>query len=74
MLCNALLVWYYMPAWLPTAFCRLHVSDSLGQADAIMPLLLSSQMSTEDNGHSDINSSLSWWLYPTDNRSAISDK
>lgn len=84
MLCNALLVRYYMLVWLPTAFCRLGLRASLGQSDALMPLLLwnthaqfsgaSSQMPIKDNGHSNIKSSLSWWLYPTDNRLAISDK
>lgn len=73
------LVRCYMPAWLPTAFCRLGLGDSLGQTDALMPLLLwnahaSSQMPIKDNGHSNVRISLSWWLYPTDNRLGLSDK
>lgn len=57
---------------------------SLGQTYALMPFLLwnihaqspgaSSQMPIKDNEHSNIKSSLSWWLYPTDNGLAISDK
>lgn len=79
MLRNALLVRCYVPAWLPTAFCRLGLGDSLGPTDALMPFcsgisMLSPQVPIKDIGHRNIKSSLSWWLCPTDNRLAISDK